>query len=64
MYDLVGLLNYIVENQLTLESTFELLNNQNVSFVGIDGKFSFENNLIKRDLDILRIKDGKAILIE
>ena len=63
MYDLVGLLNYIIENQLTLESTFVLLNNSNVSFAGIDGKFSFENNLAKRDLDILQIKDGKAVLI-
>ena len=64
MYDLVGLLNYIIKNQFTLESTFVLLNDPNVSFAGIDGKFSFKNNLVKRDLDILQIKDGKALLIK
>ena len=62
MYDLVGLLSYIINNQYTLKSTFEILNDKELSFEGIDGKFSFENNLIKRDLDILKIKDGKALL--
>ena len=64
MYDLVGLLSYIIENKLDLESIFTLLNDQQLSFQGIDGKFSFENNLIKRDLNILQIKDGKALLIK
>ena len=64
MYDLVGLLSYFIENKLDLESIFTLLNNQQLSFQGIDGKFSFENNLIKRDLNILQIKDGKALLIK
>ena len=64
MYDLVGLLSYIIENKLVLKSTFTLLNDQQLSFQGIDGKFSFENNLIKRDLNILQIKDGQAILIK
>ena len=64
MYDIIGLLNYIIENQLDIETTFKLLNDQSLSFEGIDGKFSFENNLIKRDLDILQINNGNAILIE
>ena len=64
MYDLVGLLNYIIENKLTLGSTFALLNDKQQSFEGIDGKFLFENNLIKRDLNILQIKDGRALLIK
>ena len=64
MYDIIGLLNYIIENQLDIETTFKLLNDQSLSFEGIDGKFSFENNLIKRDLNILQIKDGKALLIK
>ena len=64
MYDLIGLLSYIVENQPNLESVFKLLNNQSLSFEGIDGKFSFENNLIKRELDILRIIEGEALLIK
>ena len=51
-----------LENQLTLEKTFELLNNPKLSFEGIDGHFSFENNLIKRELKLLQIKDGKALL--
>ena len=32
-------------------------------FRGIDGDFSFENNIIKRNLSILKIQDGKAVLI-
>ena len=64
MYDLVGLLTYIVNNQHTVESTFTLLNNQQLYFEGLDGKFSFENNLIKRDLDILKIKNKQALLLK
>jgi len=64
MYDLIGLLDYIIEKKLDLESAFKLLNNNKFSFEGIDGKFIFENNLIKRDLNILQIKDGAALLVE
>ena len=64
MYDLISLISYIVENQPNLESVFKLLNDQSLSFEGIDGKFSFENNLIKRELDILQITEGKALLIK
>tara|TARA_B100001123_G_scaffold403030_1_gene491110 strand:+ start:430 stop:1731 length:1302 start_codon:yes stop_codon:yes gene_type:complete len=63
MYDLVGLLSYIINNKLTLEKTFILLNDQKLSFEGIDGKFSFNQNLIKRDLKILQIKNGRALPI-
>ncbi len=63
MHDLVGLLDYIIKKQSTTFSVFDLLNNKNLSFEGIDGKFSFEGNLIKRDLKILKIKNGNAILI-
>ena len=63
MYDLVGLLSYIVENKFTVFSTINLLNDNTISFDGIDGKFSFENNLIKRELKILEISDGVAKLI-
>ena len=64
MYDLIGLMSYIVENQTNLESTFKFLNDQSLSFEGIDGKFSFENNLIKRELGILQIIEGEALLIK
>ena len=63
MYDLVGLLSYIVENKLTVLLALNLLNDSTISFDGIDGKFSFENNLIKRELEILEIFDGAAKLI-
>ena len=60
IYDLVGLLSYIVENNLTVDSTTNLLNNKIITFGGIDGQFSFENNLIKRELHILEISNGIA----
>ena len=37
-----------------------LLNNSSVKFDGVDGKFNFYNNTIKRDLDILKIDSGEA----
>ena len=40
-----------------------LLNNENVRFYGVDGNFYFKNQMIERDLKILRIKDGKALAI-
>ena len=63
IYDLVGLLSYIVSNQLTTYSTINLLNDNIVTFDGMDGKFSFEDNLIKRQLYILKISNGTAQLI-
>ena len=60
IYDLVGLLSYIIENNLTLDSTTNLLNNKIITFGGIDGQFSFKDNLIKRELNILKISNGIA----
>ena len=60
IYDIVGLLSYIVENSLAVDSTTSLLNNKIITFGGIDGQFSFENNLIKRELQILEISNGIA----
>ena len=60
VYDLVGLLSYIIENNLTLDSTTSLLNNKVITFGGIDGQFSFKDNLIKRELNILEITNGTA----
>ena len=59
-YDLVGLLNHIYSKQLSFNQMIELLNNPSVKFDGVDGKFFFRNNLIERDLDILKISNGKA----
>ena len=41
----------------------ELLNDTNIKFDGVDGKFNFNNNIIRRDLDILKIQNGKATKI-
>ena len=60
IYDFVGLVSFIISEKNTVFTTKELLNRGNLSFDGIDGKFSFEKNLMKRKLDILRISDGYA----
>ena len=59
-YDLVGLLSFIIDKKYTVEELYKLLNESNTKFSGIDGSFYFLNNVIERDLDILKIKDGKA----
>ncbi len=59
-YDLVGLLNYVFSKDLSFFQTLDLLNNSSVKFDGIDGKFNFQNNVIERDLDILKIENGEA----
>ncbi|PPR47830.1 MAG: hypothetical protein CFH19_00197 [Alphaproteobacteria bacterium MarineAlpha5_Bin9] len=64
MYDLLGLLDHIIKNKLTKESTLKMLNNQGISFQGIDGVFVFENNLIKRNLNILKIYKGEAVFVK
>ena len=62
-YDLLGILSYILEANMNLEQVYSLLNNSQVKFDGVDGKFSFINNIITRDLEILKIKNGKALKI-
>ena len=64
MYDLVGLLSFIIDESKTIKSTIELLSNQQISFEGIDGKFSFENNLLKRELEVLQISKGLALTLK
>ena len=59
-YDLMGIISYILEKKMNLEDVYNLLDNGNVSFEGIDGQFYFINNTIQRELKILVIKDGKA----
>ena len=63
-YDLIGILTYIINNKLTLENVQKLLNDNTTTFNGIDGKFYFENNIITRELDILKISNGKTILVK
>ena len=52
--------NYIIEDNLTIDSTINLLNSNAVTFGGIDGQFYFKDNLIKRELQILEISNGVA----
>ena len=63
-YDLIGISSYIVNNKLPLNEALELLNDNKISFEGMDGRFSFKDNIIARELKILQIVDGKAVLIE
>ncbi len=59
-YDLVGILNYVFSKNISLYELIKLLNNPNIRFDGVDGNFYFRNNLIERDLKILRIFNGNA----
>ena len=63
-HDIIGILAYIINNKLKLEEVYKLLNNESTVFDGIDGKFSFINNIISRDLNILRISNGEANLVK
>ena len=62
-YDLIGLINFIFVKQYKFDQVIELLNNQNIKFDGVDGNFNFQNNLIERDLKILKIQNGDSLLI-
>ena len=62
-YDLMGIIDYVVNQKLSLKDFYKLLNDPNTTFEGIDGKFSFKNNIISRELDILEISKGSANLI-
>ena len=59
-HDLMGVISYIVNQNMTFEAAFKFLNSSNIKFDGIDGKFFFVNNSIFRELNILKIQDGKA----
>jgi len=63
-YDLIGILEYIINNKLNLKETHQLLNDKSISFDGMDGKFSFDKNIISRSLNVLKISNGKANLIK
>ena len=59
-YDLVGLLNYVFSRNMTIDKMIELLNSPAIKFDGVDGEFYFQNNMIQRNLDILKISNGVA----
>ena len=62
-YDLVGLLDYLINNKYTISMFYEMLNKDNVKFAGVDGNFYFLNNRIERDLQILQINNGDVKVI-
>ena len=62
-YDLMGLINLIYTKEYKFGDVIELLNNPNKKFDGIDGNFYFKNNMIERNLDILKISNGNSFVI-
>ena len=62
-YDLMGLINFIYTKEYKLGDVIELLNNPNKKFDGVDGNFYFKNNMIERNLDILKISNGNSFVI-
>ena len=62
-YDVIGIISFIIENKLSLGESYDLLNNSNIKFDGIDGKFFFIKNSIFRELNILKIENGSAVKI-
>jgi hypothetical protein len=62
-YDLVGLLDYLINNDYKMLSLYKALQNNNIRFAGVDGNFYFSNNKIERDLQVLQIKDGQAKVV-
>ena len=54
-YDIIGLLSYMYQHDMFLNDVYDLLNNYNIKFDGIDGGFYFKDNVIERYLDIVQI---------
>jgi len=63
MYDVASLINYLIIKHQTIGKIIQILKKEN-KFSGLDGKFSIENNVVKRDFSILRIQNGEAKLIK
>ncbi len=62
-YDLIGLINFIYTKEYKFGDVIKLLNNPNKKFDGIDGNFYFKDNMIERDLNILKINNGNSFVI-
>ena len=60
-YDLLGIVSYIINQEMTIGKAYDFLDNSQIKFDGIDGKFSFIENVIFRELDILKISKGRAL---
>tara|TARA_Y100001970_G_scaffold262705_1_gene347272 strand:- start:2227 stop:3531 length:1305 start_codon:yes stop_codon:yes gene_type:complete len=62
-YDLVGLFAYLINNNYNIKDFYNLVDNKNLIFDGVDGNFHFKDNLIERELGILQIFKGQALQI-
>ena len=62
-YDLIGIASYVINKNLNIDDVKKLLNSKQISFKGMDGEFSFKNNVISRKLNILKISNGEAVLL-
>ncbi len=62
-YDLMGLINFIYKEEYKLGDLIKLLNNPKKKFDGVDGSFYFKDNMIERDLNILKINNGNSFVI-
>ena len=49
-----------INKNTDLEDVIKTFLNRDNNFIGLDGEFSIKNNIVKRNLSILKIKDGKA----
>ena len=63
MIERIGLINFIYTKKYKLGDVIKLLNNPNKRFDGIDGNFYFKDNMIERDLNILKINNGNSFVI-
>ncbi len=62
-YDLLGLLNFVFSKDMTFNDLSNLLKKSNIRFDGVDGNFYFKNQMIERDLKMLKISNGNAFPI-
>ena len=62
-YDVMGLINFIYSKKYKIGDLVKLLNNPNKKFNGVDGNFYFKDNMIERDLNILKINNGNSFVI-
>ena len=56
----MAIISLILEKKMTTNEVYSFLNDGNIKFDGIDGKFIFTDNIMSRELDILQINNGMA----
>ena len=61
MYDLAALVNYLLNTNRKISEIKSTLSDNNL-FKGLDGEFSMKDNIVQRNLSMLKIYDGEAKL--